>query len=459
MLVGGSVRDRLLGIRSKDLDLEVYGLEPARLRALLEKIGPVNTVGEHFSVYKLVFYRSGESSPENRERFEVDVSIPRRESKSGRGHRGFIIEGDPLMTFEEAARRRDFTVNAILYDPLTEEIIDPFGGARDLDRRILRAVAADTFVEDSLRVLRAMQLAARFLMEIAPETMELCRTIELSDLPHERIRGEVEKMLLLAERPSVGLQAASDLGILDKLFPEIRALTQSEGHTGGDAFTHTKKCLDEAARLTVGLPEEKRMAVMLAVLLHDLEGSTKGRRRVYCDLFSSEGAVASADKQSNQPLNGAALAVLETLGIHTLSGYDVRSQVLALAREYRKPEEFYRDHKGGLSERLSDGRIRRLAGKVELDLLYRVAKACALGRNSPPVAEDWFMEKARELAVSHHAPAPLLMGRHLIEAGFEPGPRMGEILREVYELQLDGEVATLEEALAAALSERMKDEG
>ena len=191
MLVGGSVRDRLLGLEAKDFDVEVYGLDPQLLRKILERTGKVNTVGEHFSVYKVVFYPrrtegssegqpvSGESTPQ--ERFEIDVSLPRRESKSGRGHRGFVIEGDPTMTFEEAARRRDFTINAILLDPLTEEIIDPYGGREDLKRRILRAVAADTFVEDSLRVLRAVQLAARFDMTIEDQTIALCRTIDRGD--------------------------------------------------------------------------------------------------------------------------------------------------------------------------------------------------------------------------------------------------------------------------------------
>src|SRR5437870_5347538 len=154
MLVGGTVRDRLLGIESKDFDVEVYGLEPGRLREVLERIGRVNAVGEHFSVYKLVFYqpardRNGDSNNQSltaeaapQQRFEIDVSLPRRESKSGRGHRGFVIEGDPSMTIEEAARRRDFTVNAILYDPLTDETVDPYGGEQDLKRRALRAVAA-----------------------------------------------------------------------------------------------------------------------------------------------------------------------------------------------------------------------------------------------------------------------------------------------------------------------------
>src|SRR5215216_4033141 len=266
MLVGGWVRDYLLGIQSKDFDVEVYGITPERLRSLLEKLAPVNTVGEHFSVYKLAFREA--------ERFEIDVSIPRRESKSGRGHRGFTIEGDPEMSFEEAARRRDFTMNAILYDPLTEEIVDPFNGVQDLKRRMLKAVAADTFIEDSLRALRAVQFAARFEMTVDPETVELCRSIDLTDLPRERIWGEIEKLLTLANRPSTGLDTALQLGVLDQIFPEIRALVGCQMKTDSgaeiDAFTHTKLSLDAAVELTRDLPKAIRISVMIAVLCLDL---------------------------------------------------------------------------------------------------------------------------------------------------------------------------------------------
>lgn len=442
MLVGGTVRDQLLGIQSKDFDIEVYGLDPARLRSVLEGIGRVNAVGEHFSVYKLVFYRPNpeggvdvESQPvlERRsgaqERFEIDVSLPRRESKSGRGHRGFVIEGDPEMTFEEAARRRDFTINAILFDPLTGETVDPYGGKEDLKSRLLKSVAPDTFVEDSLRVLRAVQLAARFEMALDPRTIALCRTIELSDLPRERIWGEFEKLLTLAEHPSIGLDVALEIGVLDQLFPEIHLLVghYSEGcRQANDAFDHTKLSLDEAVLEAGPLSRPKRIAVMLATLCHDL-----GERLLRGD----ESVVESAR------------SVLNTLGVYGVGGYDVRSQVLALVREQLKPREFYEDR-----QRVADVDFRRLAQRVDLDMLYRVAKACALARepDRSTGAEEWFMERACSLGVEHGPPAPVLQGRHLLEAGYEAGPQMGRLLREVYELQLDGGVTTLDEALAAA---------
>ena len=188
LLVGGCVRDSLMGSVPKDWDLEVYGLQPTKLREVLDRFGNVNVVGEAFSVYKLDH--------------DIDVSIPRRDRKSGKGHRGFVIEGDPDMTPAEAARRRDFTINAIMEDPLTAEILDPYNGRTDLENKVLRAVSADSFSEDSLRVLRAAQFAARFEFTINPETIALCRDIDLRDLPAERIWGEIEKLLLRAQRPS-----------------------------------------------------------------------------------------------------------------------------------------------------------------------------------------------------------------------------------------------------------------
>src|SRR6267142_6061989 len=192
LLVGGCVRDLLMGREPKDWDLEVYGIEPAKLRTLLDEFGPVNVVGEAFTVYKLGH--------------DLDVSIPRRERKSGRGHRGFTIEGDPSMSVEDATRRRDFTINAILQDPLTGEIIDPFGGQANIQGKLLRAVSSETFAEDSLRVLRAAQFAARFEFDIDPATVALCRKVDLSDLPAERIWCELEKLLLRAPLPSIGLK-------------------------------------------------------------------------------------------------------------------------------------------------------------------------------------------------------------------------------------------------------------
>src|SRR5262245_54960452 len=189
-----------MGRDSKDIDIEVFAVQADHLRALLERFGRVQTVGESFQVYKLG---------------EIDISLPRRDSKSGRGHRGFDVSGDPSMSIEDAARRRDFTINAISWDPLTGEYLDPFGGRSDRERQTLRAVDSRHFADDSLRVLRAVQFAARFDLKLEDETARLCRGIPLDDLPAERIWGEFEK-LLEAARPSIGFALAMDLGVVEK---------------------------------------------------------------------------------------------------------------------------------------------------------------------------------------------------------------------------------------------------
>jgi tRNA nucleotidyltransferase (CCA-adding enzyme) len=419
-----------MGQLPKDWDVEIYGIAPARLRELLEVFGPVNVVGEAFTVYKLGAH--------------LDVSLPRRERKTGRGHRAFFIEGDPEMTIEEAASRRDFTINAILRDPLTGEIIDPCNGRADLKAKTLRAVSLETFGEDSLRVLRAAQFAARFEFTIDPQTESLCRAIDLSDLPNERIWGEMEKLLVRAERPAIGFECLRDLGAIDQLFPEIKALIDvpqdPEWHPEGDVFVHTCLVVDRARELIDDLPYAKQVTVMLAALAHDFG---KPATTEFID-----GRMRSRGHEEAGV--GPTLSFLDRLNLHTLEGYDVRAQVVALVRDHLKPGEYFKKR-----EEVGDGAFRRLARKCELDLLYRVAKADSLGRNADWVpreqwydaaAQEWFIEHARQLEVESKAPPPLLLGRHLLELGLKPGPRIGEITRAVYEMQLDGRVSTLEEA-------------
>ena len=441
LLVGGCVRDELMGNEPKDWDLEVYGLAPERLREILDGFGSVNAVGEAFTVYKLGH--------------DLDVSIPRRERKSGRGHRAFVIEGDPAMSVEEATRRRDFTINAILQDPLTGELIDPFGGRQDIDACVLRAVSAETFVEDSLRVLRAAQFAARFEFQIEPETVALCQTMDLSDLPAERVWGELEKLLLRARRPSIGLDWLNKLGAIEKVFPEIQSLVgvpqDPEWHPEGDVFVHTMLVVDRARELIDGLTYSRQVTVMLAALAHDfgkppttqfLEGRWRSRGH-------EEAGVEPTTR------------FLDRINVHTIEGYDVRRQVIALVREHLKPGEFYKKR-----DEVGEGAFRRLARRCEPDLLYRVAKADSLGRNADWVprekwygaeAQEWFVQRAKALDVENRAPDPLLLGRHLLELGVQPGPRMGEITRAVYEMQLDGRVRTLDEAIGEA--RRLVDQG
>ena len=427
LIVGGWVRDKLIGLpESSNVDLEVFTIPGDRLRALLETFGRVEAVGESFQVYKI----GG-----------VDVSLPRRDSKSGRGHRGFLVSGDPGMSIAEAARRRDFTVNAISWDPLTADYFDPVDGRRDLEQRLLRVVDPQTFGDDSLRVLRGVQFAARFAFTLEPSTAALCRGIALDDLPAERVWGEFEK-LILAPRPSLGFAIAMELGVIAKLFPELLALAgcpqEPEWHPEGDVWVHNLQVIDRARTRIDDLPRPQQLAVMLGAVCHDLG---KPATTQFID-----GRIRSLDHEEQGV--APASAFLDRLNVNAFDGYDVRRQVLGITAQHLKPGSWFK-----VRDEVGDGAFRRLAHKVDLELLARVAKSDCEGRQPGTfdcTAMDWFLERARALGVQHRPPQPILLGRHLLALGLRPGPRVGEILKAIYEQQMDGQVASLEQAIDAA---------
>ncbi len=438
LIVGGWVRDRLRSEPSKDIDLEVFGIHQDQLAPLLAPFGRVEPVGQSFPVHKVIVKEEGGRGKGD---FEfIDVALPRRESKSGRGHKGFEVVGDPSMSIEEAARRRDFTVNAIAWDPLTDVYEDPFRGRDDIGRRILRVVDPGTFGDDSLRVLRAIQFAARFEFALHDDTADLCRRIPLDDLPAERVWGELEKLLLAAKRPSIGFALALDLGVIDQILPEMKPLLgceqEPEWHPEGDVWVHTLMVIDKARELNGDLDRPRLITVMLGAVCHDLgkpatTAFLDGRIR---SLNHEEAGVAPTT------------SLLDRLNIHTIDGFDVRAQVIGLTAHHLKPGMLRK------AENVSDGAFRRLAQKVDLELLARLARADCLGRTGDfdCSAMDWFLERARALGVEHRPPAPLLMGRHLLAMGLSPGPRVGEILQQVYEKQLDGHITSVEEGIAEA---------
>jgi tRNA nucleotidyltransferase (CCA-adding enzyme) len=426
LVAGGWVRDRLLGVEASDVDIEVYGVPAARLRGLLERFGRVDAVGEAFTVFKVA---------------GVDVALPRRESKVGRGHRGFEVAGDPDMSVEDACRRRDFTINAILFDPLSGQFIDPFGGRRDLENRVLRLVDETTFPDDSLRVLRAIQFASRFSLTMDSATKQVCRGIPLDDLPSERIFGEFEKLLLLARRPSAGFALALELGVIEALIPEMAALVgcpqEPDWHPEGDVWMHTLMVVDEARALIDDLDRGRSLAMMLGAVCHDF-----GKPLTTAVV---DGRIRSL---GHEPEGIApALAWLDRLNVHVVAGFDVRHQVVGLVAYHLAPGMW---HKAGSP--VGDGAFRRLAQKVDLELLARLARADCRGRSGDfdCSAMDWFLTRARSLGVEHRPPQPILLGRHLLAMGLLPGPGIGGILKAVYERQLDGAVIDLESALAAA---------
>ncbi|GHB91342.1 CCA tRNA nucleotidyltransferase [Cerasicoccus arenae] len=422
LVVGGAVRDALLGAVSKDLDLEVFGVPADQLEALLAAKYRIDQVGRSFGVFIV-------------KGLGIDVALPRRERKSGQGHKAFTVEGDPEMTFAEAAARRDFTLNAISWDPLNGEIIDPAHGQRDLAEGVLRHVSHQ-FAEDPLRVLRAMQFLARFELTIAPETLALCQSIEAEDLPRERLFEEWSKLILKGKKPSVGLHFLRDCGWI-RYYPELLALPDCpqdpQWHPEGNVWLHTLHCMDAFARERIG-DDWEDLVVGFAVLLHDI------------------GKPATTFTDENGRVRSPAhdvvgLPIAETFLRRLTAHRELIDQVLPLIETHMRPADFYKNN-------ASHAAIRRLANRVgRIDRLLRVATADMAGR--PPKAADfpageWLRQKAEELAVQDSVPRPLVQGRDLIELGLKPGKSFKAILDTCFEAQLDGEFATLEDGITFA---------
>lgn len=422
-LAGGCVRDWLLGLIPKDFDVEVQGINFDELRAVLAPFGATDVVGQSFGVIKL---RLGGT--------EYDFSLPRRESKTGAGHRGFKVAPDPDLSDADAAARRDFTVNAITCDPFTGELFDPHGGQRDLDARVLRHTGP-AFAEDPLRVLRAFQFAARFDFTLAPETAALCRSMvnTYAELPVERIWGEWAKWAAQATRPSRGLAVLEETGWLAH-FPELAALRGTpqdpDWHPEGDALTHTAHCCDALVNLPAWreADADHRRSLLFAVLAHDFgkpatthQAEKHGRLRWISPGHESAGGPLA---ESFLKRIGAPLALIQT----------VRPLVIS-----------HMAHHSGRGE-FTDSQIRRLARKLSpatIDDLCAVMLADSLGR--PPLHSPdthALIEKLRahaaSLALQTSSPQPILLGRHLIALGRRPGPDFKPALDAALEAQLDG---------------------
>ena len=257
--VGGCVRDALIGRESKDIDIEVHGIAPSVLEEILDGVGERMSMGESFGIYSVKGY-------------SLDIAMPRKENVRGKGHRDFEVFVDPFIGTEKAAMRRDFTVNAIMRDVISGEIVDPYGGVRDLEMGILRHVSDDSFGEDPLRVFRLCQFAARFDFAVAEETKAICKTMDITALSRERVEGELKKALLTARRPSVFFELLRELNMLSPWFSELSPLIglvqDPLYHAEGDAWTHTMLVLDAAAELRDGA--EDPFGFMLAALVHDI---------------------------------------------------------------------------------------------------------------------------------------------------------------------------------------------
>ena len=393
--VGGYVRDKFIGKESKDIDVEIYGIDYPVLMDILSGYGEIDTVGKSFGIIKV-------------KGLHIDFTMPKN---------------DPYMPYREACRRRDFTMNSIMQDVLTGEILDYYNGRKDIEDGIIRHVDDETFVEDPLRVYRAVQFAGRFGFEIAPETFELCRTIDLSLLPKERVFEETMKLLMKSDRPSIGFEYMRELGIIKKHFPVLDRMIvceqQPDHHPEGSVWDHTMLAVNQAASLRARskYPE----ALMLAALLHDA-GKPECRA-------IREGKVTFYGH--DEAGEAAALSFLKTV----TSDKRLIAEVGTLVKYHMYPLFLY-------NSQAKAGAVRRLANKCDIRELLLLHEADHKRGGSPsdegcdPLI-DWFRDMIESYSLDRKA-EPLVKGRDLIALGLAPGPQFAKILDEAFERQMDG---------------------
>ena len=436
-LVGGSVRDIILGKESKDYDIEVYGISSEKLGQILEaELGAKpQQVGKQFGVFKFG---------------DFDISLPRKEVKTGERHTDFDIEFDENLEPRDGARRRDFTVNALMYNPKTGKIYDFFGGLDDLKNKQLKHIDDKTFVEDALRVYRAAQFAGRFGFTIHPATKQLASSIDLSHLPPERLYEEFKKLFLKSPKPSVGIRALDDMGVLDKYFPEVAALKttdqRSDYHAEGDVYIHTNMVIDKAAEIIKNFrSEQDQKTIMLAAFAHDFG-------KPITTEHSSDGLITQHghEEAGVEPTK----VFLSKLTTET----DTIADVSFLVEHHLLPMNSHRNN-------LSDAGFRKMINKYGIDrlkLLSAVSRADVTGRlhtnddgtiGEPGTEEiDWFEGKIKEISGNLGTTAegkitPLITGNDLIGAGFKEGPDLGKVLGAVRSQQEDGSLTNKAEAM------------
>lgn len=481
LLVGGSVRDAIISHYSnnnhkpKDFDLEVYGLSASNLQKILEtKYGEENLflAGKSFNVLKLNFQELG---------MQVDVSIPRYDSKvADAGHsKSFVVYGDPAMSIKDAAKRRDITINSLAYDPLTQTLYDQYNGVKSIENKTIEVTDRKLFQDDPLRVFRIMQFSARFDFKVTEETVELCREMVesgvMDTLSRERVEEEFSKMLLKGIKPSVGLEFAKEIGLVQRFWPELNAMIgvpqEPDWHPEGDAWVHTLQVLDAAADIATreNLNREDRLVFMLACLSHDFG---KPSTTEFID-----GAIRSRghEQAGVDPARIFVERIYSDKKARLLS--DITRRVLPLVAEHMKPKEFWKNEvKKGIKQKRA---IMHLASKLSngdrknysdgsgasIYLLSLVAEADQRGRNTSgaPFSRDevkdlanwqnWLIETSKDLRIDKKGPDKILTGQKLLNELklTQGGLWMGVVLQSVYLMQLDGEIETPDEALQAGL--------
>ena len=418
--VGGLVRDHILGRENKDVDIEIHGIRPEKLTEILESLGEVTKMGLSFGVFGLKGY-------------EIDIAMPRKEKAIGRGHRDFEIDVDPFIGYEKAAMRRDFTMNAMMEDVLSGEVLDFFGGKTDMENRLIRHVNDDTFQEDALRVLRAAQFASRFAFSIAEETRDLSRSMSLEELASERIFGELSKALMKAEKPSIFFEEMRKMDHLSRWFPEVEALIgvpqNPAYHPEGDVWTHTMMVLDAAAKLRkeAVYPE----CFMMAALTHDFGKAVS---------TIVEGSKVSAIGHERTGVEIAQRFLRRISQENKLKRY-----VLNMVELHMRPNMMAAE---GAGKKATSHMFDQSVCPEDLLLL---AKADHFGKGD---AEEYSVTEAflqeRFSYYKELMDRPYVQGRDLMEAGIKPGADFGEALNYAHKMRLAG--VPKKEALAQTLA-------
>jgi tRNA nucleotidyltransferase (CCA-adding enzyme) len=451
LLVGGSVRDYYFGVVPKDYDIEVYRLELPKIKEIISEFGTIKVTGKAFGVLTLVL-PNGDS---------CDVSLPRKDNKIGIGHKDFETQTDPNMSTKEAARRRDFTINSLAANPLTGEVYNHFDGLNDIRDRVLRVTDEVKFKEDALRVLRGVQFIARMglTMDDTARRVMMETVPDMGHLPKDRFKTEWTKLFMKGARPSQGLIAAKELGVLRQWYPDLEILSEipqePDWHPEGDVWMHTLMAVDALSeQLSLfGLNDNERLNVLLATVCHDL-GKTSTTE------YTIKTNEAGEEKQRIISHGHEEAGVEPTERVLSSMGFDQNNEefqkILKLVKEHLAPTMYYLlslDKKNPANKKM-DGVIRRLAKRIypaTIKELVAVATADHLGRG--PFMEEngqtlfnlfeagqWLIERSQSLGVQKEKPKRAVSGSKLEEKGFKGGGnsrRFGQIMKLADDLRDD----------------------
>lgn len=456
--VGGFVRDLLRGIPSEEVDILITHHPVDKIVKILQPHGKVDLVGKSFGVIK--FTTQGKT---------YDIALPRKDrpkESSVPGHKDILVTADPDLPLRKDLERRDFRCNSIALRLEDNQIIDPFNGQKDIQERVIRLTNPQSFPEDPLRVLRVARFASILNFTVDPQIYEISKNIHLRGLSVERINEELFKILLHSPLPSVGLEELFKLDTLRKVFPELYTLTlsiqDSIFHPEKDRYGHhtvwhhTKLTVDQAKRLAerFNLNPPRKLTLLLAALYHDVGKPLTAQWKF------KRGRMTITNNRHDVVSQEITRKLFNRFKIYSWNGYNLRKMVLNLIRCHHRASEIWQNQNS-----VTKKAFNRLAADVEgeIELLVYLDAADRAGREETPAQGldkqgEWLLRKFEEFKVSKETIKPLIMGRDLIKLGISPGPRMGRILKKLYELQLDNEFETKEEGLKIAQRINKKEE-